>query len=217
MQAPRQSNIELLRCILMYLIVVLHFVAHNLMNADNPAGLSHKNFLGANALLAVTECAVNCFVLISGYFGIKLSLKKIVLFLLPIAFYELLISTLFLPYKGSISISPFNYWFVRPFFALMLFSPIVNKGLNALSKKALRNILIAGILFFVLPLESISGHAGRNITIFLYLYTVGFYIRNYLNISNIYIYIYIRGLFVRSSNIFGKLCISLLRQRAHCI
>ena len=55
MNKIRQSNIELLRCVLMYMIVVLHFVAHNLLNKDNPAVLGDKNFLSANAILAVTE------------------------------------------------------------------------------------------------------------------------------------------------------------------
>ena len=174
----------------MYMIVVLHFVAHNLLNKDNPAVLGDKNFLSANAILAVTECAVDCFVLISGYFGIKLSLRKIVLFLLPIAFYEFVISSIYLPYKGGISITPFNYWFVRPYFVLMLLSPILNKGLKSLSKNSIRVIILAGVVFFFLPVISFSGNMGRNLTTFLYLYIIGYYIRNYLNTCNIYIYIF---------------------------
>ena len=108
----RLSNIELLRILLMYMVVILHFVGHNALSANNEFHLVDKNWISANLLESFSCCAVDCFVLISGYFTIRFRLSKLVVFLLPIAFYELCISILFYRYYGTISYTPFNYRFV---------------------------------------------------------------------------------------------------------
>lgn len=183
----RDSNIELLRCLLMFMIVIVHFTGHNIMSAANPVQLGEKNWWAANFLESFSECAVNCFVIISGFYGIKISLKKIVLFLLPILFYELVISIIYFGTYHHISFSPFHYWFVRVFFALMLISPLLNKSLALLSKKQIQIILLLLLVFFVLPPISyisgndhcISGNHGKNLLIFVILYVIGYYLRNH--------------------------------------
>lgn len=177
----RESNIELLRCFLMLLVVIQHFVSHNILSKDNPVGYGDPNFISANMLLAFCVCAVNCFVLISGYFGIKFSLKKLVLFLLPIFFYELVMSLIWYPCKHHVSLTAFNYWFVRPFVALMILSPLLNKGLECLNKRQIQVILALLIAIFIVPLSSFSGNAGKNILIFILLYLTGYYIRHFYN------------------------------------
>lgn len=175
----RLSNIELLRCFLMFLIVVQHFIAHNILSKDNPVGIGEDNFVIANLMLSFCVCAVNCFVLISGYFGITFSIKKLVLFLLPILCYEVIISLLWYPYRNHISVTPFNYWFVRPYVALMIISPLLNLGIEMVGKKKLLILISLLILIFILPITSLSGNAGKNILIFVILYMTGRYIRLY--------------------------------------
>lgn len=175
----RSSNIELLRCLLMFYVVVIHFVGHNILSKDAPAQIGDMNYFSSNLLLSISVCAVDCFVLISGYFTIKLTFKKIVLFLLPIFFYEIVISLVFFPFSHHFVLPKLAYWFVRPYLALMLFSPIINYGLQKLSGTAIRNLLIISILFFVLPPNSPTGNSGKNIYIFILLYITGYYIRNY--------------------------------------
>ena len=175
----RDSNIELLRCLLMLLIVIQHFVAHNILSKDDPVDYGGKNFISANMLLAFCVSAVNCFVLISGYYGIKFSLKKLFLFLLPIFFYELVMSFIWYPCKHHVSITAFNYWFVRSFVALMIISPILNKGLECLNRRQIQVILLLLIAIFIVPLSSFSGNAGKNILIFVLLYLTGYYLRHF--------------------------------------
>ena len=177
----RQSNIELLRCLLMLMIVIIHFLGHNILSATNPIDINNPHFYTANLLLAFCECAVDCFVLISGWFLINFSIRKIIMFLLPIAFYQFVISCIYYPYGGSISISPFHYWFVPPFVALMILSPVINKALKSISKKKLQVILLCLTLIFILPIQSLSGMYGKNAFIFIYIYCLGFYLKNHFD------------------------------------
>lgn len=194
----RDSNIELLRCLLMFMIVIVHITGHNIMDSDNPVQLGEKNWWWANFLESLSEPAVNCFVLISGYYTIKLSFKKIVVFLLPILFYEVLLSLLQYRYYHEISITPFHYWFVRIYFGLMLLSPLLNIALKYVSKNQLATILILLLLFYSVfstpPLWCLSGNEGRNMLIFIMLYLIGYYIRHYYEenySSGIYLLTYI--------------------------
>lgn len=67
----RQSNIELLRIVCMFLIFVNHMNGHGVMG-DNVASLDYslKSIVFIIAT-SVVVCAAPIFVIISGYFGIK--------------------------------------------------------------------------------------------------------------------------------------------------
>ena len=171
----RLSNIELLRILLMYMIVILHFVGHNALSANNEFHLVDKNWISANLLESFSCCAVDCFVLISGYFTIRFRLSKLILFLLPVAFYELCISILFYKYYGTISYTPFNYWFVKPYFLLMLISPILNEGLRHIEKKKTVYFCLICILLSYCN-TPLSDGAGKTFQIFILLYALGHYI-----------------------------------------
>ena len=177
--ATRQSNIELLRCVLMLMVVVSHFVDHNILNKADPVAMGDDNFYVSHLMNSLCICAVNCFVVISGYFTIKLSLRRITLFLLPIVFYQLLFSLVFYPSNHTITFSPFRYWFVAPYVVLILLSPFLNCGLEKISEKGLRNIIVVMLLLFVLPIVSITGQNGRNVFMFILMYLSGYYIRHY--------------------------------------
>ena len=184
---PRESNIELLRCLLMFMIVIVHFTGHNIMDATNPVQLGDKNWWSSNILETFSEAAVNCFVIISGYYTIKLSFKKIVLFLLPIFFYELLFSIIQYNHYHQLSFTPFNYWFVRVYFGLLLLSPLLNYSLCQLTKKQIRTIIILLLAFYsvftIVPQWNISYNSGKNIQLFIVLYFIGYYIRKYCNLE----------------------------------
>lgn len=175
----RESNFELLRCLLMLFVVIIHFIGHNILSKDNPVQVGEMNYFTSNLMHSFCVCAVDCFVLISGYFTIKVSLRKIILFLLPIFFYELLLSTICYPITHHFLIPKFNYWFIRCYLALMILSPLLNCGLSKLKGEILRNILLLSIFFYILPINSPSFQAGKNIYIFILLYMTGYYIRNF--------------------------------------
>ena len=86
----RQSNIELLRLFSMFALLLLHFYVHALPNTTIYAEQVGfwKNF--PLALSSLTSLQVNIFVLISGWFGIHTTPKKVIEFYLMCAFYSVL-------------------------------------------------------------------------------------------------------------------------------
>lgn len=184
MRTVRLSNIELLRILLMLMVVILHFVGHNALSSQSLVEQGNNNWWSANILESFCVCAVNTFVLISGYFGIKASLRKIILFLLPIMFYEFIISLIYYGVYHQLSFTPFNYWFVPPFFLLMLFSPIINAGLKQMNRKMCAFTILLLCLFLILPFKTIlSLNSGKNFEIFLTLYIIGYFLKNHYTIK----------------------------------
>ena len=177
----RESNIELLRLVLMLMIVIVHFLGHNILSASNSITSNNAHFFSSNLLFSLVVCAVDCFVLISGWFSIKFSVTKLIMFLLPICLYQFLISLVYHPFGAEISINPFAYWFIPPYVALMIMSPILNRGINALSKKAYIALLACLTLIFILPLDSLSGMHGKNSFIFIYIYCLGFFLKKHFS------------------------------------
>ena len=70
----RASNIELLRIFSMMMIMVLHFIVH-VLNNDAPVGTTEWALWNANKVLTIS--ATSIFVLISGYFGIRFTFRKL--------------------------------------------------------------------------------------------------------------------------------------------
>lgn len=90
----RQSNLELARIISMAAIVVWHFIVHGVYQSSLPESVSMSAETFDDSLLLATSLFVcfgtNLFVLISGYFGIRLSWKGILNLWLLTSFYNFL-------------------------------------------------------------------------------------------------------------------------------
>lgn len=195
----RQSNIELLRIISMFLIVIYHVFVYVLGNYET-------QYLLIKPLYTLSHVGVVIFVLISGYFGIKPSVKGLLKLYLWIVFYNLL---LFCPWyfigKNEFSLGilvkifmPFSHslpwlWFMRVYVFLYLLSPLLNVvrngnhkcELSCFGKKPNRggNILIISglgiMLFWFGWINSNSDlYDGRNIIEFAFLYLLGGLLRN---------------------------------------
>ena len=174
----RNSNIELLRIIAMMFIVIWHISVH----AQKGELPSH------NYIAAITTTGVNLFVLISGYFGIKLKWKSLLNILSIVVFYysvQLIADVLvfgstpsvghFINIIAPISRSP--WWFMTCYIVLMLISPGLNIVKNNATDKQYKQII--AILVF---LSCISGFIftnglinpnGFNLFHFITLYFVG--------------------------------------------
>ncbi len=157
-KATRQSNVELLRIIAIMGVVVLHI--------NNPAlggGLSYVqhgslNFYVLYAFESLFMCAVDLFMLISGYFmcnGKSRNLwKPIELIVQVILINEALYICQKLMSHGSLSwesvirnLIPANY-FVILYCTVYIVSPFINKLIDSLSDKGLRNFVIVLFLLF---------------------------------------------------------------------
>lgn len=99
---PRQSNIELLRIVCMFCIVFHHFLVHAVFpdSLDSDASLNSGNTISiiTNGFLYI---GVNCFILISGFYGVKLRWKNIASLFIACALYGVLGYLFHLWYNGS--------------------------------------------------------------------------------------------------------------------
>lgn len=143
-------------------------------------------------------CAVNTFVLISGYFGIKLKAKKMWQMNDMVTFYSVILFVIACVWDGHtldirkdiLFLAPVltkKYWFITEYFALCLLSPVLNLIAEKADKAFLRHSVLVGISLFVgvptlaylLNFEAITEDAGYGIVNFSLLYLIGRYIKFY--------------------------------------
>ena len=139
----RDSNIELMRIVIMFFIVFLHFItnAELLSNGTLPSTFFHVNTIRGFLLVAV-----NCFVLISGYYGIKFKIKGLLSIYLTVLIYGAIgyFLHLFIDdqhigrsilYNTIFCISNSKMWFIPCYFSLYCISPILNSAIAVMTKK----------------------------------------------------------------------------------
>ncbi|RGS00238.1 acyltransferase family protein [Phocaeicola coprocola] len=193
----RKSNIELLRIIAMFGIVISHFFFVDFAKIPHVDNSGIYEFI--KVLYSFVNVHVNIFILISGYFSIKLKWKSI----LDLSIKCLTISLLI--YLGVIlNRHPFNlkefihcflffirdekWWFIECYFYLMLLSPLLNYIRNNINKSqyikfivilAFINIILGGLL------QSKLNNTGFTVHHFIFLYFIGGYIRRFGLLQNI--------------------------------
>lgn len=192
----RQSNIELLRLLSMFFVLILHadfltLGAPNIGdNISRPIGA-----LTQYAFESLAICCVDVFVIISGWFGIRFSFHKLEEFLFQVAFFSIglfLLAAFFNPQKafsieGIKSVFLFNesdYWFIKAYLLLMILAPILNAFCDNAPHREFKIILLSylAIMFVYGWLEpaSISFTMNGTTTLsFIGLYLVGRYMRIY--------------------------------------
>lgn len=190
----RNSNIELLRIVLILMVITLHY----LNGADWGGGvLSHVNVGSVNYYLShflESACimAVNVFIIIIGYFSCQ---KTSIAIAKPIKLYSLLVlygiifSGIMLymqhPVIDSKTIkfalnTVFYRWFVVTYCVLYILIPFLNKFIHACTQKQFLTLLIINaLLFYVVntfsPWKTLNDN-GYGIVNFINLYFVGAYL-----------------------------------------
>ncbi len=154
----RQHSIELLRIVAMLMVLFIHY---NLpvRGKPNPAELQN-NFLfslesiGLQSLLIV---CVNCFVLISGWFGIHWKRRSLFNLCFQVLFWALACYPLLLllPHSGGNEITTYaanllRQWFVWAYFGLYLFAPVLNDFIEKSSSRRLAFFVTAFYVFSTL-------------------------------------------------------------------
>lgn len=196
----RQSNFELLRIIAIAMIIGLHYFYSEFGGAMAHLHFPQYNFFIANILESMFIVAVNCFILIMGYFQIEkdtFKIKKVFNLLLTTLFYALLlylVAVLFKLAPFSIpelerALLPFfygQYWFIEIYLILYLLSPFLNLGLNRMDEKTYKIFLAIILLLFSLWPSFLAGSGnldnGYGVISFIMLYTVGGYIKKYYQV-----------------------------------
>ena len=205
MNQESSSNIELLRIVAGLFVIILHF------NFNPAGGGAVEHVIGINyyfliMLELICACAVNVFILISGYFGCesnKLALGKLIGLLIQTIVFSFLIELLVNIIHRSINVNqliisllPVNYY-VMLYVALMCMAPFINIIINKISIESLKHfVIILMCLNSIWPtivdvMQEISGRefmglstislfgSGNGYTIvnFILIYVVGAYIR----------------------------------------
>lgn len=153
----RNSGIDLLRIISMAMIVMLHTLSRSRLLTETAPSLKHEIVW---LLEILCYCAVNCFVIISGFVGIhsRFRLSRIAALWMQVAFYTILFETLFQTICGKWNpkavLGAFfpaltnTYWFFTQYLVLCFLMPFLNKMICALDKKQQLILTGTSLLFF---------------------------------------------------------------------
>ena len=194
-QNQKHIGIELLRIVSMLMVLTLHLMLKGRFTESQNIAVSIESWI----LVFLSNGAVNCYVLISGYFLSEKTFKakRVINTYAQTWFYSVL-TFVFLVLihgiefsKGELLKSVFplsfnNYWFVTKYLLLLLVSPIINIAIRNMTKKQMKLslIMLAGI-FCVLntiltPLAvPFDGTGGFSLTWFIVLYFTGAYIKRF--------------------------------------
>ena len=190
----RQSNMELLRLVAMMMILVMHmdYGAFGLPTAEDVENAPMTTF-GRIFVEHLCLVAVNVYVLISGWFGIRPKMKSFVRLMLQVAMYSIIITGAFLllgkttfkiGYVTDMLIIGKQYWFVVSYLLLYLVSPILNTFVEHSSKREFQWMLLVffGFQFvysWIFGLEEFAG--GYSALSFMGLYLLARYVKIYEN------------------------------------
>lgn len=206
LKSIRQSNIELLRILSMFFVLIGH-VNGLIIGLPNKETFS-TDFLSSSMhvlVQGISVVGVNVFVLISGWFGIKATFKgggKFVfqfLFLL-LAIYGLALITGHAVFnisgiKNSLGLTE-EYWFVMAYLGMFIFTPILNAYVEQASQVQFRNLLISFYVFqcYYCWISGFTSYfEGYSVVFFCGLYLTARYVRLYplsflyLNSSKLYL------------------------------
>lgn len=152
MEKTRESGIDLLKVLLMYMVVVLHVLGQGGV-LENTEVLS-ANYEIAWFLEILTMCAVNTFAMASGYVMADSEFKyyRIVVLWLQVVFYTIGISVFFyicVPDSAGVKdiiwsafpVISQEYWYFTAYFGMFFFIPFINNMVNALSQKDIKCLI----------------------------------------------------------------------------
>ena len=188
----RQSNIELLRLLAMFFVLVIHadFWALDVPTYSD-LETDATSTIGRLLFAAFSVVGVDTFVLISGWFGIRPSMKSTCKFIFQVYFFLiifLLVSFFFvdITLREAVSYLLLNndYWFAKSYIGLLLVAPLLNAFVEKASKKQLETFLICFYAF-----QTILGwfsygavyivYNGFSVFSFMGLYILARYVRLY--------------------------------------
>ncbi len=196
----RMQNLDMLRCLAMMLVVVLHYlgkgdILSELTDADMSLTQGVAWFLEALAIVAV-----NVYMLLSGYFVStgKFKLSRLLKLWLQLEFYSLAVGGIAIAAQlvsdGEVNtyfllglifpVSMGHYWFMTAYIYLYILLALIGPILDKLEKKQWHVIL--GLLFTVfslvksvVPVRFELDELGYDCLWYLCMFLLGAYIRRY--------------------------------------
>ena len=220
----RNPGIDLLRLLTMYCIVLNHFLYHG-------QGINHFYRYKTELLMihSYTDWHNDAFILISGIVGYKTNKYSNLLYLwLQVTFYSVGIHKYATEYKKGFHVRQdiekqyyplifSQYWYFTIYFGTYLYLPLINKGIEYLTKFELRLVIMSSLGILILwrdyknRNDMFNFHGGGSIPWFLLFYTIGGYIGKYkVNYNGfkrlILLFIY-GSIYLIASHVYFKACI----------
>ena len=169
-QKMRESSFELLRLLSMLLVMAVHA---NFWSLGAPTSEDmHTAFASSLSRVIVESLSIICvnvFILISGWFGIKVTTNKLLSFLFQIFYFNLLMFFIWVVVFGNkVSIVDAfkyffllteRYWFIKVYLALFIISPCLNLFIEKYDKRECQIFLLAIFIF-----QSIYGWIWPSVT-----------------------------------------------------
>lgn len=188
----RNSSIEILRIISMYGIVLMHSFS---IFYSSATGI---NLLFGVFINSICNMSVTIFMLISGYYGIKWSEKKMCFLWLEVFFYSI-VELIIIGFKGTVNlkeiyisilpVSSKKFWFISSYLIIMIFSKYINGISETLDKYQFKVLLtLMLIIFSLIPTVTklqIMNDGGKGPINMFFAYLIGRYIRKYIDVYNI--------------------------------
>lgn len=206
----------------MLLVLMIHYVPSRLTPTPETINTDFWQICLNLELRSISFVCVNCFILISGYFGIRWRLKSLCGLLYQIIFYSgvawlIGYAMLGIGYDAYIDIwgnhlsKAFSVrWFIAAYLLLYLFSPVINSFIENTNKRQLLQFLIifytvSTVYGYFMLLDEFN--AGMSFISLIGIYMTGAYLRKYKDkifsysaSTDFFIYIGI-GLFLTISSI----------------
>lgn len=193
MTKVRQSNVELLRIIAMFLVLIVHadFASIGYPTANDFSTSPTSTFFRILTQSLSFVC-VNLFVLISGYFGINPKAKSVFNLIFQVVFFRI-IAFIFVIGLGLSQLAKSDLlcivpgcgdWFIMSYLLLILFSPLINSFIKSTSAKQLLTYIIIfftiqTIYGWLMPFGIFGFRNGYSVISMIGLYLLGRYIHLY--------------------------------------
>ena len=194
----RAYGLDLLRIISMFMVVVFHSLNHGGL-VEGALVPGTFNFYACNVLYALCLVAVNCFIMISGYFlcTANYNLKKMIFLWSEAIFYSVLgyvisVASTNITFsmtgfiKSFMVLSLKRYWFFTAYLLLYMSIPFLNAAIKQLNKTT-HLIIVCVSLFVFCVLHNIvytsdfgGINGGSSFLWFCILYVLAAYIRLYV-------------------------------------
>lgn len=198
MTQKRMHNLDILRLVLMSMVIALHFL--NQTTAILEEGIPVDGFhIYGTFLRCLCICAVNTFVILSGYLGCDkaFSVERLAERVLMVVFYAVGVylvcsacgvltasdvPSYYRMLQLFFPVSNIHYWYFTAYILLYLLTPFLNAGVKALPQKTLKRVLLLLLLFHcflksIIPLHFVYDNGGYGFNWFLCLYLIGAYLK----------------------------------------
>lgn len=196
----RQGNFEILRVIAIVMVLILHYLSQTGSLLELGVSPSSRQITG-QFIESFCVVAVNVWILISGYFLSKSAFKltRILQLLAEVYFYTLLVTIVMQIvntanvaetdriYKTTqylFPISSEHYSFATAYILLYVIAPILNKGVQYMTRKQIKYTIIGLLVWFciiksIIPVNFPTDMYGYNLDWYICLYLIAAYIRKY--------------------------------------